>query len=86
MNISGLLFCSVTLIASFFAIQVLFPLAAMTPEEAVAITTPKEAELFDDVSVPDFGDVSVFDMVLHFIDNPPEESDLKLPEVRFQGC
>ncbi len=86
MNLTGILFCSITLIISFFSVKALFPLAAMTPEETAAITTPVDAELIDDISLPDFGDVSVMDMVLHYIDNPPEESATEASKVKFQGC
>ena len=82
----SLIFCSVTLAATLLLCWALFPLAALSRDELAASSTPTDAELFEDVSVEGFGDIPVFDMVLHYIDNPPAETSGGETEVRFQGC
>ncbi|MBX2886601.1 MAG: hypothetical protein KTR32_42020 [Granulosicoccus sp.] len=86
MNTLSVFFCSLTLVATVAVTWLAFPYAAMSEDELSAATTPVDAELLGEVNLADFGEVSVFDMVLHYIDNPPLESDEELPKVRFQGC
>lgn len=86
MNISSILFCAITAVCAFAVSWFIFPYAALSHDELTAAKTPVEAELLDDVAVPDFGEVPVFDMVLHYIDNPPLESEADAGKVRFQGC
>lgn len=85
-HLTGIIFCSITLVATVAACWALFPVAAMSEQELVATRTPMEAELYENVTLPNFGETSVFDMVLHYIDNPPAESESQETEVRFQGC
>jgi hypothetical protein len=86
MNLTSWIFCGVTLVATLLLIGALFPYVAMSEDELAYTKTPIDAELMDDVNVQDFGEVPVLDMVLHYIDNPPLESEQAETKVRFQGC
>ena len=85
-KIVGATFCVVTLIVTFAVAWVLFPHAALSEEQYSHSVIPQEPELFDDIAIRDFGEVSVLDMVLHYIEDPPAEADGKENKVRFQGC
>ena len=85
-HLTGIVFCSITLAATVVVCWFLFPLAAMSEQELAATRTPMDAELYENVTLPDFGETSVFDMVLHYIDNPPAETESAESKVRFQGC
>lgn len=86
MNKTAIIFCVLSLVATVAFARAMFPLAAMSPEQVLAVKTPIEPELMDDVSVKDFGEVPVLDMVLHYIDNPPETETADTGKIRFQGC
>lgn len=85
-HVVSILFCSITLVLTLALCWAVFPVAALSRAELEATKTPTEAELVDDVEIEGFGSIPVFDMVLHYIDNPPLESDDDEPQVRFQGC
>jgi hypothetical protein len=85
-NITAIGFCVLTLAATVAISWVAFPYAAMSHEALEAAQTPTDAEEFDDVNIKDFGEIPVFDMVLHYIDNPPVDTGEAEPTVRFQGC
>lgn len=87
MNLSAIVFCVLCLLATFGFAKAMFPLAAMSPEQIEAAKTPTDAETMNDVTVTDFGEVPVLDMVLHYIDNPPDTpAEAASGKVRFQGC
>jgi len=85
-KLTGFLFCAFTLAATLGLLWVMYPNAAMSKEEYEQYKTPQDPELFEDVNIEDFGEVPVFDMMLHYIDNPPAESDNASVKIRFQGC
>jgi len=86
MNWTSALFCAATVVVTIVVSKAVFPYAALSHEEIAAAKTPVDAELLDDVDLGDFGTVPVFDLVLHYIDNPPLESESEETKVRFQGC
>lgn len=86
MNWTSALFCTTTVVATVALTWFLFPFAALSHEELAAAKTPVDAEYLDDIDLGDFGTVPVFDLVLHYIDNPPPESESESSKVRFQGC
>ena len=89
MNIASALFCLAMLVASFFVAKAAFTAAALPIEVIEATRTPQSPELFDDVDIPDFGQISVLDMIDYYVENPPvvtESNGAAETKVRFQGC
>lgn len=86
MNWTNIVFCIAAIAATVAVSWAAFPYAALSQEELDIALTPVDAEMADSVDLGDFGEVPVFDMVLHYIDNPPLESEEDNQKVRFQGC
>jgi hypothetical protein len=90
LNRTGVIFCSVGIVAAAVACSVGFALAAMPSDVLQVSKTPAPAESFPDVDIPGFGKVSVLDMMGYFIDNPPApvgSENSSAPAVqRFGGC
>lgn len=85
-KISGLVFCVASLvIVAGFAWWV-FPYAARSPQQVMQASTMQGAEMFDDVDLGEFGVVPVLDMMQHYIENPPLETESSENKIRFQGC
>lgn len=85
-KIMSLCFCVASLAAVAGVGWLVYPHAARSAQEVSYASTPLGAEMFDDVELGEFGSVSVLDMMLHYVENPPLETDRGKTKVRFQGC
>jgi len=85
-KISSLVFCVASLALVAGLSWLVFPYAARSSQDVQNAVIAQGAEMFDDVDIEDFGTVPVLDMMQHYIDNPPLETDRGEKQIRFQGC
>lgn len=87
---TGVIFCSAGVALAALACSVGFSLAAMPPEAVRNAQAPVPPESLPDVAIPNFGTVSVPDLMGYYIDNPPAPpgaAGAAAPAVqRFGGC
>lgn len=87
MDRASLIFCGAAVAVCLLIAAALFPFAAMSKADLAASRLAASAETFGDVDLGEFGQVSVLDLVTHYVDNPPEDPSAgKVKQVRFQGC
>ncbi len=82
-------FCALCLLAAVALSAVLFPYSAMTREQVMSAQEPLPMEDFDLVDLgEDYGELSVFDLIGYYIDNPPEPATLEnaTRKKHFGGC
>lgn len=85
-KIASLIFCVASLAAVAGISWLAYPYAARSSQAVQQSATPQGAEMFEDVDLGDFGMTPVLDMMQHYIDNPPLETDSGDKKIRFQGC
>lgn len=88
MDKSSILFCVGALLGSALLAKVAYPLAAISKEQLIASQSIVPAEELGDIDLGEFGEVSMYDMVSYYMDNPPEPeaAELSPEKVRFEGC
>lgn len=90
MNRMSIIFCAVSLIITAMVLGAGFNLAAMPRQAIESAKTPAVPESLPDIDLPGFGKVSVMDMMLYYIENPPAAStdsgDAVPSAKRFGGC
>jgi hypothetical protein len=86
MDRTCMVFCAAALGGCLALAAVAFPFAAMPREQLDASRKAMSAEQFADVDLGDFGQVSVLELIDHYIENPPAEPASQAGQVRFQGC
>lgn len=82
-------FCALCLLAAVVLSTALFPYSAMTREQVMSAQQPLPMEDFDLVNLgEDYGQLSVFDLIGYYIDNPPKPVALNnAPRKKhFGGC
>lgn len=88
-NRESAVFCAAALAASLVASGVGFSLAALPREAVEAAKKPAPAETLPDIDLGSgFGRVSVMDLVVYYIENPPAggAADAVPATRRFGGC
>ena len=87
---TGVIFCSASLVIAVLVSAIGFSLATMPPEMLRAAKAPVPPENLADIDIPNFGRVSVIDLIGYYIDNPPAPagaSGASAPATqRFGGC
>ena len=82
-------FCALCLLATISLFAALFPYSAMTREQVISAQQPLPMEDFAPVDLgEDYGQLSVFDLIGYYIDNPPkpETVDNEPGKKYFGGC
>lgn len=90
MNRVSFIFCVVSLMATAVVLSAGFHLAAK-PRSAIELATkPVQPESLPDIDMPDFGKVSVVELMGYYIENPPATAaaggDATPAAKRFGGC
>ncbi len=88
MDKSSILFCIGALVGSALLAKVAYPLAAISKEQLTSSQSIVPAEELGVIDLGEFGEVSVYDMVSYYMDNPPEPkaAEVSPGKVRFEGC
>ncbi|MBZ0097058.1 MAG: hypothetical protein K8H75_17030 [Sulfuricella sp.] len=90
MNRVSTIFCAVSLIVTAAVLAAGFNLTAMPHQAVVAMKKPVPPESLPDIDMHGFGKVSVMDMMLYYIENPPATATAgggAAPAAkRFGGC
>ncbi len=86
MDRTSTIFCILSLIASVGLAALVYPAAAVSPEQAALLKTPVSAEEMGDLDLGDFGMVSVLELVEYYVENPPAPLAGGVRKKRFQGC
>lgn len=71
MNRVSIIFCIVSLIVTAVVLGTGFNFAAMPRQAVAAAKNPVPPESLPDITMQGFGKVSVMDMMLYYIENPP---------------
>jgi len=87
---TGVIFCSASVVLAMLVSAIGFSLGALPPETIRAATVPMPPESLPDIDIPNFGQVSIIDLMGYYIDNPPAPAGApgaSAPAVqRFGGC
>ena len=88
MRLQVLSFCVASLLGTVIVCAFLLPHASLSRVEAEAARTPAPMEEFDLVDLgEDYGQLSVFELVGYFLENPPEVAAGPAPKKKhFGGC
>lgn len=90
MNRVSLIFCIVSLIVTAVVFGTGFNLAAMPRQAVASVKIPVSPESLPDIAMPGFGKVTVMDLMLYYIENPPvaatPEGGAAPAAKRFGGC
>ncbi len=90
-RLSIFLFCAGSLCASVGLASILFPLAAMSPNEVSAASSPRDMQDFADIDMgEDYGEMSVAELMGYYLENPPAPPAAGMPapapKRHFGGC
>lgn len=84
------IFCLGALLVTLGGAALAYPFAALSPAAVAAAVTPADAETLPDIDIGDgFGIVSVFDLALYYVENPPAPPAAgtgAAPARHFGGC
>lgn len=88
MDRPSLVFCAMSLAASFAAAAIAFPFAARQRSAVEAERMSVDPETLGSIDLGDFGQVPVSELVHYYIANPPPIASEASPAKshRFQGC
>jgi hypothetical protein len=88
MDRASLIFCGGSLAVCLLIAAVAFPFAARSKADVTSAKSLIDAEELGVMSLGDFGDVAVSDMVTYYMENPPAPvaAGTAPKKVRFEGC
>ena len=82
-------FCAATLLGSLVISAALFPFVSLSNADVNLAQTPKPMEDYGPVDLgEDYGELSVFELVGYYIENPPKPETAAAPRKKkhFGGC
>lgn len=90
MNRVSIVFCMASLALTAAVLVAGFHIAAVPRQSIATAKTPVPPESLPDINMPDFGKVSVVDMMNYYIENPPAvttaDGGATSSAKRFGGC
>lgn len=89
LNRTGVIFCSLSLVATAIVCTAGFSLAALPRATIEAAKSPAAPETLPELDIPGFGKVTVIDLMGYYIDNPPAPAGggaAPAATKRFGGC
>lgn len=88
-RIAIIAFCALSLVATLACCALIFPYASMTQAQAQAAQEPADLDSFGLFDLgADYGELTIFDLVGHYMDNPPQPESAGAPvkKKHFGGC
>ncbi len=90
-SFSIILFCALSVVATIGLAYGLYPHAKLSETQLMKSATPQSMESFEQVINlgDDFGEMSVIDLMGHYLDSPPAPAgsiQTSKPERQFGGC
>ena len=88
MDKSSIIFCVGSILVCLGITIFALPLASMSEEKLKNADIPMDAEKIKDISLGEFGRVSILEMLDYYLENPPKNTALETAkkEIHFQGC
>ncbi len=88
MDKASLLFCTCALAGSLLIAKFAFPYALISAEQSSASKDVVSADELGSLDLGEFGEVSVAEMALYYMENPPDPvtAEPGARKVRFEGC
>ena len=89
MDRASLIFCTLSLIISISLMSYFYSKAIIPVEKMTGWTKPVQAVDIPDITIGEFGKVSIEELIDYYIENPPlHQTNGALPtrDIRFRGC